>query len=458
MLDPQLDRLTPRERMRVLGPEAVRRSLLSFNCFTRRDYVPAPFHVELCRALQDVEAGRVDRLLVLCPPGHGKSVNFSIQFPAWIMGRHPTWNIGACSHTAELAYYLSGKARDVVSSENFRLLFPEIELARDREGNWGTKQGGYYLAGGVGGALLGRRLNLLLLDDPVKNPEQVRSFIQREHLSDWYQSVALTRLEPGAALVVIMHRWHLDDLADRAMKAEPGRWRVLRFPAIQDREPTADDPRPPGAALWPERFPLDVLTQKRQEVGPAAWSALYQQAPINEGGNQFNPAWWKYFNGDRPRFKRVIQSWDSAFKTGAQNDWTVCETWAEAAAGYYLLDVFRARVAYPDFKRMVKAMRDSARPSAILIEDAASGQSVIQDFRATDLPIIAIRPDRDKLARSAPATGLAEAGKIFLPEDAPWLAEFIRESSEFPSGKFDDQVDAMSQAINYLRMAPEPAF
>ena len=209
-----------------------------------------------------------------------------------------------------------------------------------------------------------------------------------------------------------------------------------------------------GEALWPEKFPLEKLEETRGVVGSANWASLYQQRPAAAEGAVFNRAWWRFFR-EQPAFRRIVQSWDTAFKAGAENDFSACTTWGVADNGYYLLWFWRGRVEFPELKKRMSWLAEQWKPNQILVEDKASGQSLIQELRyASALPIIPIKVDKDKLARAEAITPLIEAGRVFLPESAPWLGDYIDELAAFPTGVHDDAVDSTTQAINHLRHAP----
>ena len=206
-----------------------------------------------------------------------------------------------------------------------------------------------------------------------------------------------------------------------------------------------------GEALWPEKFPLHVLEQIRTEIGGAPWASLYQQQPAAAEGAVFKREWWRLFR-EQPACTRIVQSWDTAFKTGCDNDYSVCTTWGVSGNNYFLLWFWRGRVEFPELKKRMAWLAQEWKPNQILVEDLASGQSLIQELKySTALPIIPIKVDRDKLARAQAVTPLIEAGKVFLPESVPWRNEYIDELAAFPTGAHDDAVDSTTQALNYLR-------
>jgi len=210
-------------------------------------------------------------------------------------------------------------------------------------------------------------------------------------------------------------------------------------------------------ALWPERYPIDVLQNIRSTIGGRAFESLYQGNPTIAEGNIIKREWWKYYT-ERPNFSRIIHSWDTAFKAKTENDYSVCTVWGETKSGYYLLDVWRQRVEYPELKRAAIALHGRDKANAVLVEDKASGQSLIQELiRDTILPVLPIKVDSDKISRVNAVSPLIEAGKVLLPEYAPWLHDYIEELSSFPTGEHDDQVDSTTQFLSWATLPDETA-
>jgi len=308
-----------------------------------------------------------------------------------------------------------------------------------------------YIAAGVGGGITGEGADLFIIDDPIKNKEEAESQVIREKVWSWYRTVARTRLQPGAAVILILTRWHCDDLAGKLLDlaekdGEADQWVVLHFKAIDDE----------GEALWPRRYPIDELQKIRSSIGSREFTALYQGSPIQATGDIFKREWWRYYKV-RPVFDYLIQSWDTAFKENEYNDYSVCTLWGKCETGFYLLDVWRERVEFPELKRATRTAFEAQthRPNAVLIEDKASGQSLIQELRRGSngyepLPILPQKADTSKIARANAVTPLIEAGLVHLPESAPWLHDYVDELSSFPNGSHDDQVDSTTQALAYL--------
>jgi predicted phage terminase large subunit-like protein len=403
--------------------------------------------------LEAVERGESRRLLLFLPPRHGKSMTGTQLFPAWYLGRHPNRSVITATYAQELSDDFGRRVKNLVTSPLHQAIFPGCRLSGDSASmrRFSTTAGGSYYAVGRGGPITGRGCDLLLLDDPIKDREEANSETIRRALHEWYSHVAYTRLQPGGAIVLIETRWHMDDLAGWLLREHlDERWEVVSLPAIAE---TDEDFRKVGSALWPERFPLLTLEQIRSSVGSAAWASLYQQRPAAAEGAIFQRAWWQFYQPPLSiHFTRRVQSWDTAFKGGAENDYSVCTTWGVAEGGYYLLHLWRGRVEFPRLKQIFLTLAGEWKPSAILVEDRASGQSLIQELKAgTSLPVLAVKVDTDKVTRAQAVTPLIESGKVFVPSGASWLADFLDELATFPAGVHDDCVDSVTQALNYLR-------
>ncbi|MFA5635910.1 MAG: phage terminase large subunit [Anaerovoracaceae bacterium] len=445
----------------LLSRRRARQSLLDFCRYTWPEYETPAHILTLADRLEAVERGEVKRLIVTMPPRHGKSELVSLRFPCWMLGRHPGVSIVQAGYAESIALTHSRRARDIFVSPETRKLYPEALYRPERAGQdavipqrqaaheWGTVQGGSYYAVGIGGGLTGRGFDVGILDDPTKDAEEAQSANIREKVWEWYRTVFRTRAAPGAAVIVVMTRWHHDDLVGRLLRLaaedpQADQWEVLHLKAITD-----------GQALWPERYPIEALEGIRTTIGSQAFASLYQGEPEIEGGNIVRREWWRYYR-ELPKCTRIIHSWDTAFKGGKTDDWSVCTVWGESETGYHLIDLWRGRVEFPELKRQVVALNDRDHPVAILVEDAASGQSLIQELRrGTRLPVLPVRPDRDKVSRLTAVTPLIEAGRVLLPERAPWLADYVDEMSAFPNGEHDDQVDSSSQALNWLALQPK---
>jgi predicted phage terminase large subunit-like protein len=417
----------------------------------------APHHELIISKLEAVDLGEIKRLMNFLPPRHGKSLITSSIFPAWILGRHPQHQVIFASYGQELSDDFGRRVRNFIADPIHQATFPNCRLSKDSIAahRFNTTSGGAYFAVGRGGPITGRGANLLVIDDPIKDREEANSETVRKALHEWYASVAYTRLMPGGAIIIIQTRWHQDDLAGWLLRDHGSEnWDVLSLPAIAEQD---EGFRKEGEALWREKFPLPELERIQMAIGGRAWVSMYQQRPAAAEGVIFKREWWQYFSPPLTvAFDQTIQSWDTAFKTGTENDFSVCTTWGVARDGYYLLHLWRERVEFPELKRVPGSLAQEWKPNAILVEDKASGQSLIQELKlSTALPIIPVKTDRDKQTRAQAVTPLMEAGKVFLPQSAPWVNDYIEEMACFPNGVYDDVVDATTQALNCLRVKPE---
>ena len=431
-----------------------RARLIPFAQYTFPEYDAADHLYTVADKLEAVERGEIDRLMVFAPPRHGKTEMASIRFAAWYLGRNPQKQVIATSYAESLAYSNSYSVRTTIESPQYQRLWA-ANLDRSGAVRWQLEgkdnNRASYIAAGVGGGITGEGADLLIIDDPFKNREEAESLVIREKVWSWYRTVARTRLQPGAAVILIMTRWHCDDLAGKLLKQaetdpDADQWEVLHLKAIDEND----------NALWPSQYPIEVLIKIRASIGSQDFTALFQGSPTEAKGSVFKRRWWRYYKA-RPKFTRIIQSWDTAFKEDEVNDYSVCSTWGEADSGYYLLDVWRGKVEFPELKRTTRAAYDNGtdRPCAMLIEDKASGQSLIQELKRCEvdqvkLPILAVKADTSKLLRAKTVTPLIEAGLVYLPEHAPWLHEYVEELSAFPTAVHDDQVDSTTQALAYL--------
>lgn len=401
-----------------------------------------PNHIALINnALMDVAAKKIDRLIINMPPRHGKSELISKYFPAWFLLNHTNKRIILTSYEADFAASWGRKARDIINAFCYQYN-TSIRTDNNAANRFELVQGGQLNTAGAGGAITGKGADILIVDDPVKNIDDANSKTYRDKVWDWFNTTAFTRLEPDGAVIVIMTRWHYDDLVGRIIANDKDeRWKVISLPAIDDD----------GNALWPERFNAEKLNEIKTQLGSMHFNALYQQRPVATENQIYKPSWWQYYT-ELPECKYVVQSWDTAFKDKEQNDFSVCTTWGKCEKGSYLMDMVRSKLEFPALLRMVKAQAEKYNPDVILIEDKASGQSLVQTIKnETRLPIKGIQVTSDKITRAHLAVPLIESGRVFIPNSAPWLADFLNETQEFPMGKHDDIVDSMNQAILHLR-------
>ena len=379
------------------------------------------------------------------PPRHGKSELLSHWTPIWYLANWPHKRVILASYAADFATSWGRKARNTILTCGIDMNLSE-DLAT--AGRWELQEGGGMVTVGFGGPLTGRGADLLLIDDPIKNRADANSQVQRDHLYDWWTSTARTRLEPGGSIIVIMTRWHDADIVGRLVREHDEPWEHIRLPAIAEE---SDDLREEGEALWPARYDLAELSKVRQAVGPEDWACLFQQRPTLREGGLFKFNWWNTYNAVPDTIGEVFQFWDTAYKTGQHNDYSACVTLGYDRDSYYVLNVWRDRVDYPTLTRVAQVLYRQYMPSRVFVEDAASGQSLIQSLKKeTNLPVIPVKVDSDKVSRANAVTGTVEAGKVYIPTQAQWLGDFVDEMAMFPNGAHDDQVDAF---VGCLRQA-----
>jgi predicted phage terminase large subunit-like protein len=459
------------------------------------EWTLADFQLELIDALNKLEKNTLgtNNLLITMPPRHAKSTFGTVLFPSYFMARSPHRFVMSCSYNSQLATDFGRQVRAVVEEKQMEQAFPDFTLSKDSRAAdvWRTEVGGAYFAVGVGGTTSGRPANLLLVDDPIKSREDAESMTQRNKTWNYYASALSTRLQPEAngappKQIVILTRWHPDDLAGRLQQTEDwaeGRWSHINFPAIKKtkgkpirrtRLPT-DHPmyltntelnqlaktkreihEEAEAPLWPERFPLDDL-KRRERLNPREFASLYQQQPYIEGGNIIRTEWWQKYPSDlKPEsFVSLVIGVDTAFKKTETADYSVAVTAGMDRNGdIYIIDILRGKYDFPELKQRLIRLNNKWRGRglrAMYIEDKASGQSLIQELkRESGMSIIPYKVVHDKVARVNAILPLIEGGRIFLPDQSEWLDSFIDESVSFPSGNHDDQVDAATIAIDVL--------
>ncbi len=392
------------------------------------------------------------RLIVTLPPRHGKSEMISHWTPVWFLSRWPDKRVILCSYEADFAASWGRKVRNSIQEAGYDALGIRVSSDSSAASAWAIAgHSGGMTTAGVGGPISGKGADLLIIDDPVKNQEEAASAVYRQRTWDWWLSTARTRLEPGASVVVLMTRWHEDDLVGRMLKDNSDNWEIINLPALAEHGDALG--RAEGQPLWPERYPADVLGKTRMALGPYFWASLYQQHPVVGEGQVFHRDWWQYYD-ETPYLLETIQAWDTAFQKSATSDRSACVTLGRHETGVCVLGCWAGRVEYPDLVRQVQAQYNRWQPERVLVEEAASGQSLIQSMRReSPLPILAVKPEGDKISRAHRVTGIIEAGRVSLPRQAPWLNDFLEETANFPTGAHDDIVDALVYGLQHMMPA-----
>ncbi len=410
--------------------------------------------------LERARTGELTRLIINMPPRSLKSVVASVAFPAFLLGHNPGMRIICVSYGNDLAAKHARDFREVLTSPWYRRMFPNTRISpsKNTEAEIATKAGGFRLSTSTEGTLTGRGGDLIIIDDPLK-PIDALSDSRRARANEWFRNTLLSRLDDKVrgSIVVVMQRVHLDDLTGNLLRSSPREWTLLELPAIAEERQVVrigngrDDVyiREVGEALHPEREPLHVLEKLRTQLGSDTFGAQYQQRPVPPGGAMVKRTWLRRYDQLPPKpWWKVVQSWDTASKEGAQNDYSVCTTWLVHENKHYLIDVVRGRHDYPGLKALAIAHADVHRPSRILIEDAGVGTALIAELKKTGRNAVAVKPERDKVSRMSVASAKFEAGQVLLPTQAPWLTPLEEELLSFPHGVHDDQVDSISQALN----------
>lgn len=429
------------------------------------------FHVHvIIEALEDLRAGRSQKLAVALPPRSLKSIIISVALVAWLLGHDPALKIICVSYAQELSDKLASDCRQVMQADWYKQLFPATRLRQGRLAlaNFETTAGGGRFSTSVGGTLTGFGADVIIIDDPM-NPNQAMSETERTSANNWVQHTLFTRLNDkrSGRIVIVQQRLHMDDLIGNLEEKAPGSFQLLSFPAIAQENEVHDYASPfgrqrfmrrEGEALHPEREPLEVLEDLKLRLGSQNFASQYLQAPIPPGGNLVKRQWLRrYVPFEILQPERIIQSWDTASKAGQLNDYSVCTTWGVVADRYYLLDVVRERLEFPALKRRVIEEADRWKPERVLIEDKSSGMSLIQELRSTGFFLCQpVTPEGDKASRLVGVTAMIEAGRVLLPHSAVWLEDYEHELCGFPAVRHDDQVDASSQALAWLRDQGNP--
>ena len=408
----------------------------------------------LCNHLQAVENGQIKRLIINMPPRYLKSLTVSVAWPAWLLGQNPSQRIIVASYAERLSLKHSLDSRHLLNASWFQRAYPQLSLfaGQNEKHKFVTTQHGFRLAASVGGTLTGEGGDILIIDDPL-NPLHAESTAQRSRANRWFEHTFSSRLnsKKRGAIIIVMQRLHEDDLTGFLLKK--GGWHHLELPAIAPKTMLTNlHLRREGEALHPNREDLVQLQKTKHEMGSHAFSAQYQQRPRPKQGAMMRRHWLQCSTPPPLGEGQIIQSWDTAIKVGNKNDPSVCITAQIIGNKCHILNVLREKLEYHHLRSTLINHAEKWQPTAILLEDKASGQSLLQDLRAsTSLPLIAIMPTQDKLTRFAAITPLIEAGRLHLPPNALWLADFEQELLTFPVSQHDDQIDALSQLLSWWR-------
>ena len=446
------------ERIKRLEIKASQNDLISFAKKVYPNYSVGAHHRHMARIFKDVVEGKKKRVIINIAPRHGKSELTSYLLPAWYLGLHPDHQIIMATHTASLSEDFGGRVRNLIASEEYAEIFPKTKLAEDKKGagSWATSTGGKYYAVGVGGALAGRGANLLVIDDPHSEQDlKSGSKLPFEQAWGWYQAGPRQRLMWGGSIIVVMTRWGQLDLTAKlidyaARNPDADQWEVVEFPAIL----------PSGKALWPEKWPIEELLKTKATIQPRFWNAQYMQNPTSDSIAIVKREMWRIWEPeDPPHCEYIIQSWDTAHDTKTSSDYSACTTWGvwyneeeNNQAQVILLNAFKDRMEFPELKQVAFEHWKDWNPDAFIVEKKAAGAPLIQELRASGIPVQEFSPSRgnDKVVRVNAVADLFASGKVWAP-DTRWAHDVIEEMAAFPVGEHDDFVDTTTQALLRFR-------
>jgi len=462
----RLERLNTLERKELEGlirnlersvvREKGQESFLDFYGSVWSEFICGAHHSKMAEAFERVASGQCKRLMINMPPRFGKSQLTSWLLPAWIVGNSPNKKIIMASHTAELSLRFGRMVRNLIDSDEYQKVFPDVGLNLDSKaaGRFDISGGGEYFSIGVGGAVTGRGADLLIIDDP-HSEQQGQSADPKifENTYEWYLSGPRQRLQPGGAIIIVMTRWGKKDLCGSILKDSITRdgsdqWEIIELPAIL----------PSGRSLWEDFWKLEELESIKATLPVSHWEAQYQQNPVSEESALVKREWWKIWEEkDPPKCEFLIQSWDTAFLKTQRADYSACTTWGvfymENDDGYMapqiiLLDAFQERLEFPELKRRAYEQYNNWMPDAFIVEAKAAGSPLIFELRKIGIPVQEFTPSRgnDKIARVNAVADLFASGSVWCPAKR-WAEEVMEQFASFPVGDHDDLVDSSTQAL-----------
>ena len=442
--------------LRNLQIKVAQESRSSYLTFVKKvwpDFIAGNHHKIFAQKLEDVSRGKIKRLIVNMPPRHTKSEFASNLFPAWMMGRNPKLKIIQTTHTAELSYNFGRKVRNLFDQQEFKDVFPEVNLSQDSKaaGRFTTNKGGEYFAAGVGGAITGRGADLLIIDDPHSEQDAL-SQTAMDNAYEWYTSGPRQRLQPGGSIVIVMTRWSTKDLTGKLLNAQTNenadQWEVVEFPAVLNDKP-----------MWPEFWNIKELDGVKASLSEQKWQAQWMQKPTSEEGSIIKREWWRMWPKDTlPDLMHVIQSYDTAFSKRETADFSAITTWGvfqpeeDGPPHVLLLAMHKGRHDFPELKKIALEEYQYWEPETILIEAKASGMPLTQELRQVGIPVVTYTPSKgnDKHVRVNSVAPIFEAGQVWAPDER-WAEEVIEECAAFPYGDHDDLVDSTTQALLRFR-------
>jgi len=448
------------ELLKIYDSESVqdvgKNDFLTFIDHVYPGYKVGPHHRRLAKIFEDIANGKKRRVIVNIAPRHGKSEMISYLAPAWFLGKYPHKKVIMASHTADLAVNFGRRVRNLVGSDPYKDIFPQVELQSDSKSasRWGTNFQGEYFAIGVGGALAGRGADLFIIDDP-HSEQDAKTGRPDVFLPawEWFQSGPLQRLMPGGSIIIVMTRWSKLDLTGMIVnqmgkEEDVDQWEIVEFPAILNEKP-----------LWGDFWSLEELLGKKAGMDPRYWQAQYMQNPVSEEGALLKREWWQIWEkDDPPNCEFTIMSLDAAQETNNRADYNALTTWGvffnEETNNYniILLNAIKKRMEFPDLKKLVLDEYKEWEPDAFVVEKKSNGAALYQELRRMGVPVGEFTPGKgqDKISRVNAVSDLLASGIVWAP-DRRWAKEVIEECNDFPSGTNDDLVDSTTQALMRFR-------
>lgn len=439
---------------------AARRSLIDFIRYIDPDYIISDFSISVCSALDgfilDMANGKRPVLVLGAPPQHGKSQIVSRYLPAYIFGVNPDLSVAGLSYGKDLASDMNRDIQKIMLSDEYAILFPEsslnarrvVSVESEAKRNSDTFEivghAGRYISQGVGGPLTGKRVDLGIIDDPIKNAKEALSETTKSAVWNWYVSTFLTRLSKRSGQIIMATRWAKDDLSGRILESNKGA-KSMAFKAISDA----------GEALVPDLHPVEKLLETKALMSDYFWSAMYQQSPTVAGGSIFKEEWWiRYEVLPRIKIRRIYA--DTAMKAKEENDYSVFQCWGLGDDDkIYLLDQIRGKWESPELLLRARAFWDKhisktgvGRLAEIKIEDKASGTGLIQQLKSFKIPVSGIPRSLDKVVRQHSAAPQIKVGNVCIPESTEWVGDYLSEFNSAPNGVNDDQIDPTLDAID----------
>lgn len=466
-----LDEIDKRKRLAL-----AQQDFLSFIAAVDPQYKFGTHLKRLGGLLMQIEMGQKDRIAVSMAPRFGKSQMISIYYPAWYLGKHPDHKLIMASHTADLAIDMARKVRNLMQSDLYQEIFPNVKISADAKaaGKWNTTKGGEVFAAGVGGALAGRGANLAIVDDPLSEQDlKSGNTASLDVVYEWFRAGLRTRLMPGGRVAILHTRWHQRDLIGRLTKdallnPEADQYEIFEFPAILEvPNPLADpenanyDPEAPSVlqkSLWPEQWPLESLLRTKASMPAWQWNAQYQQTPTAQEAaiiKKDDIKWWT--KESPPAVDYTVQAWDTALTTKERSDYSVCQTWGvwkdeDGVDNLILLNRVKGKYEFPELKRTALQQVKDWAPDTVIVETKASGQPLVDEMRRSGIYVQEFSPGKgqDKIARVNAISDMFTSGQVWFPETW-WASEVVDELLAFPAGEHDDDVDACTLALIRIR-------